>query len=229
MRLLLVLFLILGIVGSSRADEVEQLQAANRLLRAELELAKKGQLYMVFDLGERQVQFKLSGVVAARLNLSDVRFWGPEPSEKVRMLQKKEEVKSAEREKIQVTSATEAPPVVATPSPETKPAAEEAPKAFALQALEIDDMPAKYHMILDDGIRISVRSARQEGILPYLREKAESLWWYLSRPLISLWQYVKGKTYTEVVLTLPQREAQLLYWSFSEGAPCLLRRSAAAN
>lgn len=230
MRILFVLLLIFGVVVSSRADEVQQLQADNRLLQAELELARTGQLYMVFDLSEHQVQFKLSGVAATRLTLTDVRFWGPAPAEKVRLLLHKEEVKSAEREKIKVTSAEAEPPPVVTATPaEVKPAGEEPPKTFALQALELDDMPAQYHLILDDGIRISVRSSHDVGIIDFFRDKAERLWWYLSRPLVSLWQYFKGKTYTEVVLTLPRREAQLLYWSFSEGAPCLLRRPAAAE
>lgn len=228
MRILLLFFLIIGVVSSSRANEVQQLQATNRLLRAELELAQKGKLYMVFDLHEQQIQFKLSGVTAARLTITDTRYWGPEPSEKVRLLQMKEEVKSAEREKIQVAPVAEVPPVVATTTAEPK-APEAAPKPFALQALEIDDMPAQYHMVLDDGIRISVRSAREEGMIAFFRDQAERLWWYLSRPLVSLWQYFQGKTYTEVVLTLPSRDAQLLYWSFNEGAPCLLRRTAPAE
>lgn len=229
MRILLLFLLIFAGVASSNADDVEQLQATNRLLRAEFELAKKGQLYMVFDLREQQVLFKLSGVTANRLTVGDVRFWGPTPTEKVRLLQLKEADNAPQREKIQIPGPEETAVVAAPKPPEAKPAAEEAPKPFALQALEIDDMPELYHLILDDGIRINVRGVREEGLIAFFADKAEQLWWYLSRPLLSLWHYLHGKTYTEVVLTLPPREAQLLYWSFVEGAPCLLRRPAAAE
>ena len=46
--------------------------------------------------------------------------------------------------------------------------------------------------------------------------------WFITRPLISIWQHRHGNTYNEMLLTLPEREARMLYWSFQEGARCLV-------
>lgn len=205
------------------ADELADLQLANQRLRSEFELARKKQIYFIFDFEQNQVLFRASGLTVARLPINEVRFWGQPPAEKTRTLALKEAKKAPEREKIKVekeVAEAKAPTPPPPPAPESG-TAEEKPKKFELQALELDDMPTEYRLVFDDGMQVVVRSAR-EG----LQGTLERLWWNVSRPLISDWLFTKGKTYTEVRLIMAEREARLLYWTFNLDAPCLLRRPA---
>lgn len=226
MRNLILALLALLLALPAAADELADLQLANQRLRTEFELARKKQIYFIFDFEQNQVLFRASGLTVARLPISEVRFWGPPPAEKTRTLALKEAKQAPEREKIKVEKEvveTKAPTPPPPPATATS-AAEEKPKQFELQALELDDMPTEYRLVFDDGMQVVVRSA-QEG----LQGTLERLWWNVSRALISDWLFTKGKTYTEVRLIMAEREARLLYWTFNQDAPCLLRRPASQD
>jgi hypothetical protein len=109
-----------------------------------------------------------------------------------------------------------------TPPTPLKPG--EVPKAPELQALEIADMPTEYVLKLDDGTLLTVRSTlpEQADYKEKIRYYTDKYSWYITRPLISLSQHRQGNTYNEMLLTLPEREARMLYWSFQEGARCLV-------
>lgn len=201
----------------AQSDDLGQLQSVNRLLRTELEQARKGQVYFSFDLPQQQILIKASGQTLARLPLQEVRSWGVAPVETTRTITQKTARQEPKRDQIVVQKPEEPTPAPATPvaSAEGEEAAK--PKgSFELQALELSDMPRDYQIVFDDGLLLSVHGV--EGEKPSLSERA---WWYLSRPLISDWHFFQGKSYTEMRLIMPLREARMLYWSSTEGSLCL--------
>jgi hypothetical protein len=202
-HLILSLLLLLHLVGPALAADLAALEGLNRLLQAEYQLAKKDQLYFVFDLPARQVQIKASGVVLAALPIVHVQWQGQPGPEGLRTLSKR--------------LATSPPQRVAIgPQAEEKPAGK-----FELQALEIDDMPSAYHLRLDDGNVLTVTPVA-EGFWGRATATARGFWWWLSRPFISRWYSLRGKPYTEQRLTLAAHDARRLYWSFQEDMPCLI-------
>jgi hypothetical protein len=218
---LLLLLLLTGL--PARADERAALEATNRQLKSELELAKKQQLYFVFDLPERKVLFKTSGIPVATLAAVDLRLWGRPGGDQLRTLAGKVADKPPKRESVVITPAEgEAKPAEPAP-PEAPPAKKGEPKKIELQALEIDDMPVSYTLHLSDGLLVTVRPAAEGSFRSKLAATADKVYWYLSRPLISDWLYLRKQTYNEILLVLPPKEARMLYWSFTEGAPCLIR------
>ena len=221
MRLFLTIFFSLLLwVPSATADELAELVQTNRLLQAEYELAKSQQLYFIFDLQAAQILFKVSGVSVAKLPILSLRSWGRPADGIAYTLEKRTARKEPTREQIAIPDGKEEPKP-ATPPP-AKPG--EAPKAPELQALEIADMPTEYTLQLNDGTLLTVRSTLAEtaDFKEKFRYSVDKYSWYLTRPLLSIWHHRHGSEYNEMLLTLPEREARMLYWSFQEGARCLV-------
>lgn len=184
------------------AADLTALEGRNRLLQAEYQLAKQDQLYLLFDLSARQVRLKASGVVLAALPLAQVQQQGIFGTEGVRTLSTRQASSPPERVAID-------------------PKAERKPGAFELQALELDDMPSAYRLLLDDGSVLLI-TPLAEGPWEEVAATFGGWYWRLSRPLISRWHLLRAKSYTEVRLTLAAHDARRLYWSFQEGTPCLI-------
>jgi hypothetical protein len=91
-----------------------------------------------------------------------------------------------------------------------------------LKAFELADMPNNYRLHLGNGTEISVRS-KSGHWLSSLRNALSTIGWFLSRPLISNWNFLRGSPYNEVALSMSEQDARKLYWVFSEGTPCLIR------
>lgn len=221
MRLALFVLCLCFVTLPVQADELEQLQSANRMLRIELEQARKSNVYFSFDLPQQQILIKVSGLTLATLPVNEIRSWGVTLTETIRTVTKKSAQQEPKREQIVIPPAEQPAKPPATPQPAATPApeGEEATKpktGFELQALELADMPRDYQLLFDDGLLLSVHGV--EGEAPSTWERT---WWYLSRPLISDWHFYKGKTYTEMRLIMPLREARMLYWSSTEGSICL--------
>lgn len=105
----------------------------------------------------------------------------------------------------------------------TEPSADVASKPF--KALELADMPSAYRLHLANGTEIAVRPTA-EGWSGRLRGVFAVPAWYLSRPLISSWKFLRGSTYNELALSMSAQDARMLYWAFAEGTPCLIRTPA---
>ncbi|MBI5097445.1 MAG: hypothetical protein HZB32_07430 [Nitrospirae bacterium] len=71
---LILSFLPVGISGA--ADHYKNLKADNRLVELELSLASQPQMYLIFDLRERQVMLKSRGIVLKGLKIRKVEVWG---------------------------------------------------------------------------------------------------------------------------------------------------------
>lgn len=199
------------------ADDIEALEATNRRLRAEYELASKSQLYFVFDLSAKKVQFKTSGLAIAELPVQKVSFWGQVGGDKVRTVAAKHSFNTPEREVLKIPSPEESAKPEAEPNAEVKAD----PKKFELAALEISDMPTSFQVRFDDGLLIAVKPAPEE-FFRRIWWTINKGFWYLSRPLVTVWNFLHRQHYSEILLTMPPKDAQLLYWSLTEGSSCLL-------
>ncbi len=159
---------------------------------------------MLFDLQEQQVQLRGSGLVLESWPIEGFRTWGGTFLTSAVSLLRKTSFNDPERD-VQVAE-------IATPAASIKP-----PKA-----LEIGDMPTRYRLHLENGIVISVRPTAADW-LARVRSLGAVPAWYLSRPLISSWNSVRGSTYNEVALSMTAQDARMLYWAFRENTPCLIR------
>jgi len=203
--------------ASSQADDVKSLEAVNKRLRAEYELAASQQIYFMFDLQMSLVQFKSSGISVAELPLHSVRAWGPIATDKVRTVASKHSFFTPEREVLKPPSPEESGKAEVKTEANTK----SDPKKFELAALELSDMPTSFQLRFDDGLRITVRPDA-EGFFSRLWGALGKGFWYLSRPLLTLWHYFHEQSHIEILLTMPPKDAQLLYWSLTEGSSCLI-------
>jgi len=213
----LILLLLCSVLwsGIAAADNLEALEVTNRRLRAEYELATKSQLYFVFDLQAKKVQFKASGMAIAELPVQKVSFWGQVAGVKVRTVAAKHSFNTPEREVLKI------PPAEESAKAEPKAEAKADPKKFELAALELSDMPTSFQVRFDDGFLVSVKPA-PDGFFRRIWWALGKGFWHLSRPLISVWNFLNKQTYAEVLLTMPPKDAQLLYWSLTDGSSCLL-------
>lgn len=205
--LLLVFSLLLGSLSGVWAADMSlaAVQETHQLLQAEYELAKAQETYLLVDLHHRQLHLKSSGLLLESWPIVAYRRWG-HPAALPSVPLERKSSGAPERELQVVNSTRPAPPAASKPG----------------KALELADMPTTYRLHLANGTAISVRPTLA-GWSGHLRGFLAVPAWYLGRPLISNWNFLRGSPYNELALTLAAQHARQLYWSFSEGAPCLIR------
>jgi hypothetical protein len=205
LRCLLLILLLLPL--SARADEAVDLLIDNQLLTAELQLARSGKLYILFDLRDNLVLFKVSGVDLRMLPLLEKKLHGPSPEAKNHTLLRRETSSPPRRESVHIPDKT-----TDNDAPNEEKRADD-----TLHALERDDMPGSYRLILDDGTRIDIRSAGTGFVAALVR---------LGDTTDRAGRAVKKlfvNPSSELQLTLALDDARQLYWSFAEEVPCLIR------
>ncbi len=199
----------------------EDLAQTNRLLQAEYELAKSQKLYFIFDLQAAQILFRVSGVTLAKLPILSLHSWGRPADGIAYALARRSARKEPVRQQIVIPDGKE-PEKPATPAPPVKPGEIKAPE---LQALEIADMPTQYELELDEGTLLTIRAplAENADYQEKYRYYLDKYSWYVTRSLSSLREHRQGGSHNETLITLPEREARMLYWSFQVGERCLVR------
>jgi len=205
LRCLLLILLLLPL--SARADEAEDLLIDNQLLTAELQLARSGKLYILFDLRDNLILFKASGVDLKRLPLQEKKLYGPSPEAKDHTLFRRETSSPPRREAVRIPDRS-----TVNDAPKEEKSADD-----TLHALERDDMPGRYRLILDDGTRIDIRSADTGFVAAAVRlgDTTARAGRTLKKPFVD--------PSSELQLTLALDDARQLYWSFAEEVPCLIR------
>lgn len=194
------------------AGERDDLQSVNFLLKSELQLAKSSKLYMVIDLPGKAIMFKAGGVVVNRMPIDDSHVVGSLSTSLLRTLSTKKAEKQPVRPTVKITTEAE---MAAAPIP--------APGVDTLVALEIDDMPEIYQLVLDDGLVLTVKAPPSGDF----KAKATGYWrdvvdtvkeWYHSIML-----KLRGETEPpRIVLNLSGQDARQFYWSFDERMACLI-------
>jgi len=178
------------------------------ILKSELQLAKTKNIYFVFDLRDKQVLIKSRGITLKEMRIDDLRLWGRPVEPFIYILLKKDTLAKPKREKIE-------------------PKKEQKDEKFEIKALELDDMPKRYRLTLspinqpDERIAITVRGT-SSGKVSIISKSLSLAVWYMSRPLFTLWYHIRGKPFTALYLTLQEEDSRSIYWSFTEGAECII-------
>ena len=183
------------------ADGKQGLARENRLIERELSLAEKSNLYVVFDLQEKTIRIKAEGMILKEFPIHEVRIWGSSLPADSLVLMKKSTFVKPRRKNI-------------------NPAGHEETDDFEIDALERDDMPSRYTLVLNKGVSISVKP--YENLLSKTGNVASSLKNAIAHPFRAFWYAVRGKPYTAIDIFLEVRDAKSLYWSFQEGSESIL-------
>lgn len=203
--------------------QADQLTTENTLLRAEYDLSRKGQIYLVLDLQGKKFEIRASGMTVATIPIQEIRPWGPLPEPGLHLVADKDRV--PEREKIRIPPPGGEEPA-AKPAPAPTPADPVAPpavKKFDVQATEVTDMPANYSLWLEGGGLIAIRSLETgSDWKTKLRQRFDKPIWLVSRAFNANVNHFRKKRYTELLLIMTPHDAQRLYWALPLGAAILM-------
>ncbi len=203
MRLQLILLFISLIAGpASAGDDKEIYIRENRLLEEELTLARKPDIYFVFNLKEKMAYIKARGIHLRELQINDFHCWGSPVSGNVYRLRKKSTFFKPGREMI-------------------KPGESKEKDNFKIEALELADVPSRYTLVLDGGLTIFIRPLT-EGIVSGIGNLFYTSMRFLIRPIAMLWNALRGTTYTAIDIVLDKNDARAVYWSLSEGSGAII-------
>jgi len=200
---LISLFIFLAIPVNILGNEKASDTAERLLLESELSLAKKPNLYFIFDLRDKRISLKARGILLREWEIRKVRYWGNPVAIKPIALTDKMVLLPPKRERI-------------------KPGESDEEEKYEVKALELDDMPSSYSLSLTGGIFLSLRP-EAKGWVSIFPNALNTLRRYTLLPLKTLWFTVRKKTFTSIEIVLKaQRESQALYWAFTEGTECII-------
>lgn len=194
--------------GETSAVPIETPNPVNLLenklfLETELGLAKTPGFYVIVNLRNNKIELRARGMVLREWLIESRRFLGHPVPSKALLLQKKSALFPPKRQDI-------------------KPGQNKDNKDYKPDILEVEDMPAGYALYIDGGIRMYVRP-KSTGFLSSLLNFGRSVKWYTVPPLVTVWFSLSGKSFTAVDIVLTDsRESRSLYWTFTEGTPCLI-------
>ena len=92
---------------------------------------------------------------------------------------------------------------------------------FKIEALELADMPSRFTLVLDGGLKIFIRPLT-EGIVSGIGNLIYTSMRFLFRPIAMLWNALRGTTYTAIDIVLDKNDARAIYWSLSEGSGAII-------
>lgn len=227
MRNFITLLLLLGSLLGSVSSQVHALEGnpaiENTLLRAEYEIARKGQIYLYLNFEKKIFEIRSSGITVSTIPISDIRPWGPLPEPGLHLIADKDRV--PEREKIQIPppGGETSTPAPAPPPPPPDPTAPPVVKKFDVQATEVTDMPSSYTLRLEGGGTITIKSF-QEALTwkEKMAQRYERPLWKISHALQASLSHYKGKNFSELLLILSHHDAQRLYWALPVGSALLI-------
>lgn len=211
--LLINIFLLL-IISAEAGSKILESSVEERFLQSEVTLAQKTQIYFILDLKEKKIYFKARGIVLRDLDIRKVKFWGRRENIELSTMTGKAAFSAPHREAIVPENVKKDEKV----SPATPP---KTTAAVDIKALELDDMPSSYSLKFDDGLIISVKP-ENKGIITGLYSIANSINWYIIKPIVTVWYAIQNRPYVALNLVLDEKDAQALYWSIHEGARVLI-------
>ena len=141
------------------------------------------------------------------MKIEDIKFWGRPLDTKPRTLLKKSSLFEPKREKIEPEKSQEK---------ETTDTS-----SFEVKALELKDMPTSYRLVFHESIFISIRP-KATGIISKLYNTGRYISWYLSRPILTVWNSIRSKPFTAIYLTVNEEDARSIYWSLTENSESII-------
>lgn len=148
------------------------------------------------------VYIKSRGISLKELPIKDFNFWGSPVSVSAYRVREKSTFIEPEREMI-------------------KPGESKKNEKYKVDAFEVTDMPSRYTVILDGGIAIYIKPLT-EGIFSGISNFSFSSVRFLTRPILMLWNVLKGKPYTAIDIVLDKNDAMAFYWSLSENSNAIV-------
>lgn len=218
--LLIHIFFILFISAGASSETLKSPEEERLFLQSELSLAQKKDIYFVLHLKDNKIYFKARGIVLRDIEIKKRRFWGRHEKVKLSALTGKAAGSEPRREAVVIENTEEAEKAPA-PAPTTPASSPTTPASVDIKALELEDMPSSFRLMLDDGLVISVKPDKQ-GMLSGLYSIAYSLNWYISQPIFTVWYAIKSRPYGALNLVLDEKDAKALYWSIYEGNGVLI-------
>ncbi|HSB73637.1 MAG TPA: hypothetical protein VLT62_30285 [Candidatus Methylomirabilis sp.] len=202
-----------GAVVSSAGENVAGWVRDARALEAELHLASKEGIYLILDGRDATVRVKAAGLTLKTLPITRWTFWGSPVAPAPRMLLRRSALIEPMRPRITPEAADQ---------PIDDAGGLVSPRAGTdLEVLELKDMPARFRLALDQGVRITVRP-EPEGFFSRWWERAHYAGWYLTRPLPTVWNSMLGRPYSALYLRIAAQDARALYWACRDGTEFLV-------
>lgn len=220
--LLLLTSLLGGLAAPAHAID-DNLTIENTLLRAEYELARKGQVYLFLDLAKKQFAIRASGMTIATIAIGEIRLWGPLPEPGMHLIADKDRVPEREKIKIPPPGGEEATAKPVVPTPPVDPAAPPVVKKFDVQATEVSDMPSSYSLLLEGGGVLVVKSFPEATDWKgKMVQRFEKPLWKITHALKANLYHYKKQPFSELMLVLSPHDAQRLYWALPVGSALLI-------
>lgn len=188
---------------NASADEVRDLKVENELLESELVLAQKAELYFIFNMKDKKVYLKTRGAARKEMPIERAKAWNLNAASKPQALLKKSALFKPKRDEI-----------------DPKENASDSPK-IEIDALELEDMPSRFKLVLENGLVIKVRPT-SSGLMSYPEKLWSWLTWHISSPLLTVWHSFGKTPYSSLIIYIDKKDAQSLYWSFYEGTRCII-------
>jgi hypothetical protein len=199
-----IVILLSWLTAAAATDEKTKAAEQNKLLEAELALAKTSASYFIMDFSGKSISLKSRGIVLKKWEIRKARFWGQSVPLKALGLYKK---------------SSWFPPMRKNIVP-----GKEAQADVDLEVLELKEMPSRYRLTFPDGIHISIRP-RTRKFFPLLGNIGTSIGRLTLLPLKALWFSMRRERFTEIELVMAnEKDTKGLYWSFLEGQSCIIYR-----
>ncbi|MFO7666594.1 MAG: hypothetical protein R6V76_08250 [Desulfobacterales bacterium] len=180
------------------ADDKEIYIRERRFLEEELKLSRKPDIYFVFNLKGKTIYIKSRGIPLKKLQIKDYDLWGSPVFVNAYRVKEKSALIEPEREMI-------------------KPGENKKNDKYKVDAFELTDMPSRYTVVLESGIVIHIKPPT-DGIASGISNFSYSSARFLTRPILTLWNVLKGKPYTAIDIVLDKNDARAFYWSLSENS-----------
>lgn len=202
LKALFLLIILFHCAEASSTPEVNRLMFENRLFKLEYQLAKTPQIYFLFDLVQKRVQVKFRGSVLKEFSIDSFHLWGKPVQPISYNVAKKKALLEPKR-------------------PRMTPGIIKEDFSYESYVLGVDEMPARYHLILEEGFCIYVRP-KSDGIFSTFFNVCSSVKSFLLRPLLTLWGSLNQKPFGALDIYLSEKESKSLFWSLQEGQVCII-------
>ncbi len=201
-RSLTFFFILISFPAYAADNVMENYIKQNQLLEEEIKLSRKPDIYYVFNMLEMKIYIKARGINLKEFSIQDFSRWGKPFSVNVFKVKRKSTFIKPARETI-------------------KPGDEKKKDNFELEALELKDMPTRYTIVFEGGATLFIRPS-SEGFISTTGNFFYSSYKLLTRPLLMVWNTLKGKSYKAFNIVLNENDARAVYWSIPEKSAVIL-------
>lgn len=196
-----------ALAASAQPAERAALINQEKLLAAEINLAKTNKSYFYVDLKERRVELRIKGIVLKTWDVAGYSQWGRPLASGSFKIEKKEALRTPKRTNI---------------TPVADKGKNEKPKSGDLEVLEMKDMPAHFSFECEKGIMIHFKS-RPKTVSDRVANFFGSLGRSIYLPIKTLLAAAKKTNFTDIQFVMRNKsDAQGIYWTAEEGMSLII-------